>query len=44
MADSSGIGKVLSDITQAYLNSLAKIGGEIGDLAKSRMPDANRQM
>ncbi len=44
MADSTGIGKVLSDITQAYLNSLSKIGGAIGDLAKSRMPDANRRM
>jgi hypothetical protein len=43
MADSTGIGKVLSDITQAYLNSLSKIGGAIGDLAKSRMPDANRR-
>jgi hypothetical protein len=44
MADSTGIGKVLRDLTQAYLDGLAKIGSAIGDLAKSRMPDAERQM
>ena len=44
MADSTGIGKVLRDLTQAYLDGLTKIGSAIGDLAKSRMPDAERQM
>src|SRR5580704_6142195 len=44
MDDSTGIGKILRDITQAYLDGLAKIGGAIGDLAKNRMPDAERQV
>lgn len=44
MADSTGIGKILRDVTQAYLDGLAKIGGAIGDLAKNRIPDAERQM
>lgn len=44
MADSTGIGKILRDLTQAYLDGLSKIGGAIGDLAKSRMPDAERQV
>jgi hypothetical protein len=44
MADATGFGKVLRDITQAYLDGLAKIGGAIGDLAKSRMPDAERRV
>ena len=44
MADSGGIGKVLRDVTQAYLDGLTKIGGTIADLARSRMPDAERQM
>jgi hypothetical protein len=43
MADSPEIGKVLRDLTQAYLDGLARIGSAIGDLAKSRMPDAERQ-
>lgn len=44
MADSTGTGKVLRDIMQAYLDGLSKIGGAIGDLAKRRIPDAERQM
>jgi hypothetical protein len=44
MADSTETGKVLRDIMQAYLDSLSKIGGAIGDLAKRRIPDAERQM
>jgi hypothetical protein len=44
MADSTGIGKMLRDITQAYLDGLAKIGGTIGDLAKRRIPNAERRM
>ena len=44
MADSTGIGKILRDLTQAYLDGLSKIGGAIGDLAKSRIPDAERQV
>ena len=44
MADQAGIGKVLRDITQAYVDGLSKIGGAIGDLAKRRIPDAERQM
>src|ERR1700722_5654377 len=44
MPDSNGFGKVLRDITQAYLDGLAKIGSAIGDLAKRRMPDGERQM
>ena len=44
MADSTGIGKVLRDITQAYLDGLAKISGTIGDLAKRRIPDGERRV
>ena len=44
MADATEIGKMLRNLTQAYLDGLAKIGSTIGDLAKSRMPDAERQM
>ena len=44
MADSTGIGKVLRDITQAYVDGLSTIGGAIGDLAKRRIPDSERQM
>jgi len=44
MADSTGIGKVLRDITQAYVDGLATIGGAIADLAKLRIPDGERQM
>jgi hypothetical protein len=44
MADSTGIGKMLRDMTQAYLDGLSKIGGAIGDLAKRRIPDAERRM
>ena len=44
MADATGIGKILRDLTQAYLDGLSKIGSTIGDLAKSRMPDAERQV
>src|SRR5271157_3831956 len=44
MADSTGIGKVLRDITQAYVDGLSTIGGAIGDLTKRRMPDRERQM
>lgn len=44
MADSTGIGKVLRDITQAYVDGLSTIGGAIGDLAKRRIPDGERQM
>jgi hypothetical protein len=44
MADSTGIGKVLRDITQAYVEGLSTIGGAIGDLTKRRIPDGERQM
>jgi hypothetical protein len=44
MADSTGIGKVLRDITQAYVDGLSTIGGAIGDLAKRRIRDGERQM
>lgn len=44
MADSTGIGKVLRDITQAYVDGLSTIGGAIADLAKRRIPDGERQM
>ncbi len=44
MADSTGIGKVLRDITQAYVDGLSTIGGAIGDLTKRRIPDGERQM
>jgi hypothetical protein len=44
MADSTGIGKVLRDITQAYVDGLSTVGGAIGDLAKRRIPDGERQM
>src|SRR5208337_2392430 len=44
MADSTGIGKVLRDITQAYVDGLSTIGGAIGDLAKRRIPDGERRM
>ncbi len=44
MADSTGIGKVLRDITQAYVDGLSTVGGAISDLAKRRIPDGERQM
>jgi hypothetical protein len=44
MADSTGIGKMLRDMTQAYVDGLSKIGGTIADLAKRRIPDAERRM
>jgi hypothetical protein len=44
MADSTGIGKLLSDVTQAYVEGLSTIGGAITDLAKRRIPDSERQM
>ncbi|MGA7872909.1 MAG: hypothetical protein WCA22_18620 [Candidatus Binatus sp.] len=44
MADTTGIGKVLRDIAQAYVDGLSTIGGAIGDLAKRRIPDGERQM
>lgn len=44
MAESTGFGKVLRDITQAYVDGLSQIGGAISDLAKRRIPDAERQM
>lgn len=44
MADSTGIGKVLRDITQAYVDGLSTIGGAIGEVAKRRMPDGQRRM
>jgi hypothetical protein len=44
MAESTGIGKVLRDITQAYVDGLSTIGGAIGDLAKRRIPEGERQM
>src|SRR5208337_5512709 len=44
MADSTGIGKVLRDITRAYVDGLSTIGGAIGDLSKRRMPESERQM
>jgi hypothetical protein len=44
MADSTGIGKLLRDVTQAYVDGLSTIGGAITDLAKRRIPDSERQM
>lgn len=44
MADSSGIGKALRDITQAYVDGLSSISGALGDLAKRRIPQSERQM
>ncbi len=44
MADSTGIGKVLRDVTQAYLDGLSKISGAIGDLSKRRIPEGERRM
>jgi hypothetical protein len=44
MADSTGIGKLLRDVTQAYVDGLSTIGGAITDLAKHRIPDSERQM
>ena len=44
MADSTGIGKLLSDVTQAYVEGLSTIGAAITDLAKRRIPDSERQM
>jgi hypothetical protein len=42
--DSAGIGKLLSDITRAYEDGLAAIGGAINDLGKRRIPDSERQI
>jgi hypothetical protein len=44
MADSTGIGKLLRDVTQAYVDGLSTIGGAIADLSKRRIPDSERQM
>ena len=44
MADSTGIDKGLRELTQADFDGPAKIGNAISDLAKSRMPDAEREM
>jgi hypothetical protein len=38
MADSTGIGKLLRDVTQAYVDGLSTIGGAIADLSKRRIP------
>jgi hypothetical protein len=42
--DTAGIGKLLRDITRAYEDGLAAIGNAIGDLAKRRIPDSERQI
>src|SRR6202158_6541863 len=42
--DSAGFGKCLRDITRAYEDGLAAIGNAIGDLAKKRIPDGERQI
>lgn len=44
MDESSGIGKVLRDITRAYEDGLSTIGSAINDLGKRRIPDAERQI
>jgi hypothetical protein len=44
MADSTGTAKVLRDITQAYLDGLAKISSTIADLGKRRIPDGERRV
>ena len=44
MDESSGIGKVLRDITRAYEDGLSTIGNAINDLGKRRIPDAERQV
>ncbi|MDO8434081.1 MAG: hypothetical protein Q7S58_16915 [Candidatus Binatus sp.] len=44
MDESSGIGKVLRDITRAYEDGLSTIGNAISDLGKRRIPDAERQV
>jgi len=42
--DSAGFGKLLRDITRAYEDGLAAIGNAVGDLAKKRIPDSERQI
>ena len=42
--DTAGIGKLLRDLTRAYEDGLAAIGNAIGDLAKRRIPDSERQI
>jgi hypothetical protein len=42
--ESSGIGKVLRDVTRAYEDGLSTIGSAINDLGKRRIPDAERQI
>src|SRR6266478_8314378 len=42
--DSAGFGKLLRDITRAYEDGLAAIGNAVGDLAKRRIPDSERQI
>ena len=44
MDESSGIGKVLRDVTRAYEDGLSTIGSAINDLGKRRIPDAERQI
>lgn len=44
MDEQSGIGKVLRDITQAYMDGLSKIGSTISNLGAGRMPDRERQV
>jgi hypothetical protein len=40
----TGIGKLLRDITRAYVDGLTSIGSAVGDLATRRIPDAERQV
>lgn len=42
--DTAGIGKLLNDITRAYEDGLAAIGGAINDLGKRRIPESERQI
>jgi len=44
MDEPTGIGKVVRDITQAYVEGLSTIGRAIGDLGLQRMPESERQI
>jgi hypothetical protein len=40
----TGIGKLLRDLTRAYVDGLTSIGSAVADLAARRIPDAERQV
>ncbi|MDB5108108.1 MAG: hypothetical protein JWM69_1049 [Candidatus Binatus sp.] len=44
MDESSGIGKLLRDLNQAYMDGLSTISSAISELGKRRIPDAERQI